>query len=396
MVSRALISTVFLSLVLDGCSEALPSNPTITPLPASVVAPVIQNYALGALASYGQVVTSATAMQTAVNAMLDAPSVATLEAARRAWIAARMDYGPTEAFRFYGGPIDSEALGNLEGRINAWPLDENYIDYVIGVPMSGIIQNPATLPAITRTALVELNERGGEENIATGWHAVEFLLWGQDMSPTSAGNRPHTDYVMGTDGTGNAVERRRTYLREVTDQLITDLTAVRDQWNRSQANHYVTTFTTVDPNVSLRGILRGIAALSGPELAGQRMAVALETRDQENEHSCFSDTTHNDIANNALGVQNVWLGRFGSTDGPGIDDLVRARDPMLATQLTEQIAASVAATRAIPPPFDQAILGASDSPQRMRVAAAIAALRVQTTSFSVAAVKLGVQIVLDP
>ena len=36
------------------------------------------------------------------------PTPATLEAAKRAWLLARDDYGPTEAYRFYGGPIDNE------------------------------------------------------------------------------------------------------------------------------------------------------------------------------------------------------------------------------------------------------------------------------------------------
>ena len=59
--------------------------------------------------------------------------------ARKAWLAAREPYGQTEAFRFYGGPID-DAKGP-EGRINAWPLDEAYIDSVKGKAGSGIINN---------------------------------------------------------------------------------------------------------------------------------------------------------------------------------------------------------------------------------------------------------------
>ena len=54
-----------------------------------------------------------------------APSGAGLVSARETWLAAREWYGLTEAFRFYGGPIDGD--DGPEGRINAWPLDENSV-----------------------------------------------------------------------------------------------------------------------------------------------------------------------------------------------------------------------------------------------------------------------------
>jgi hypothetical protein len=58
-----------------------------------------------------------------------------------------------------------------------------------------------------------LSARDGEENVAAGWHAIEFPLWGQDLSETSPGNRSFEDYV---DGKRSNADRRRQYLKVVT------------------------------------------------------------------------------------------------------------------------------------------------------------------------------------
>ena len=380
------------TLLAAGCSDS--PAPTPAQVPAAQAAPVVRGYVALVSANYAASVTTAEAMRAAIRALLATPSEQTLTAARQAWLAARVPYGQTEAFRFYGGPIDDEMSG-VEGQVNAWPMDENYVDYVMGMPMSGIIQNTMTLPTITRAGLTMLNERGGEENIATGWHAVEFLLWGQDMSATGPGARPHTDYVMGAAGTGGNVERRRLYLTEVTDQLVEDLTAVRDQWSATTQGTYAARLLAGDSNAALRNMLRGIGALAGTELSGERLAVAYEERDQEDEHSCFSDNTHNDILQNATGIQNVWLGRYGAADGPGLDELVRARDAALADRVTREIQEGVDAARAIPAPFDQAILGVDSGPGRTAVNAAINAHRRNGRSIVEAAAKLGLSITLD-
>ena len=149
---------------------------------------------------------SAKQLQAAIAAFVAAPSDATSAAAKEEWLAARDDYLPTEVYRFYDGPIDHPKTG-LEGQINAWPLDEAYIDGVTDDPESGIINDTSTYPEITEDVLVEANEKGGETNISTGWHAIEFLLWGQDSTTGQPGARPVTDYT-----TAANAARRAGYL----------------------------------------------------------------------------------------------------------------------------------------------------------------------------------------
>ena len=333
---------------------------------------VALQYAALVHATYADTLTSAKDMQAAVAAFVAAPSAEGLEKARKAWLGAREFYGQTEAFRFYGGPIDDDK--GPEGQINAWPLDEAYVDYVTGKPKAGLVNN--TKLKITKAALIKANERGGEENISAGWHAVEFLLWGQDLSDTGPGNRPFEDYVKGK---GENAERRAQYLTVATELLVEDLAGMVKAWEPN-AKNYRAKFEKGGKE-SVRKIIVGLGSLSRGELSGERMEVALNSQDQEDEHSCFSDNTHRDVVNNAKGIQNVWLGQFkrldGSTlQGPGVRDLVAAKNPALAEKTTAQLAASVAGAEAIPAPFDRAI--AKGSAGRPAIEKTVASLVAQS------------------
>ena len=350
-------------------------------------AAVARHYAELVYASYEDSLTSALDMQRAVRAFAAAPSVETLAAARKAWLAAREWYGQTEAYRFYSGPID-DAKGP-EGDLNSWPLDEAYIDYVKGKPNSGLINNRKA--AISKAALAKANTRGGEENVSVGWHAIEFLLWGQDFRADGPGDRSFEDYV---DGKAPNADRRRQYLLAVTDLVIDDLRYVQKAWAPG-ARNYRAAFEKGSIE-SVRKIIVGMGSLSRGELAGQRLETAMNTQDQEDEHSCFSDNTHRDIVNNALGIDNVWFGRFERLDGSllqgaSLNDLVAKADAAVAQRTGEHIEASVAAANGIHAPFDQEILGAKDAPGRLRIQKTIDSLVQQSKDLADAASALGIK-----
>ncbi len=346
-------------------------------------ADVVENYADLVHESYSMSLASATAMDAAIDEFLANPTQETLDAAKAAWLTARDDYGPTEAFRFYGGPIDDEENG-VEGLVNAWPLDEAYIDYVEGSPDAGIVNLPDEYPTIDADLLVSLNEEGGEANISTGWHAIEFLLWGQDLSADGAGQRPVEDYT----SQANA-DRRAAYLAVASDLLLEHLGQMVDAW-APDSDNYRSEFVALPTDEALGMIMTGIGELSRGELAGERMTVAFEARSQEDEHSCFSDNTTNDIIGNATGVQRVFLGEAGTVDGPGIYDLIAADDQDLADRLRDEIAASVELAGAIPAPFDQHLVeGVSDEePGRVAILDTITSLETQTDTMVDAATLL--------
>lgn len=382
MTFRSLIAAALIGGAGVSGAQAQPAPATATP--ASVAA----HYAVLVHAGYDNTLSAARRMQQAIRAFTAAPSADLLAAARKAWLAARESYGQTEAFRFYGGPIDGEK--GLEGRINAWPMDESYVDYVKGKPDAGLV-NKRSQP-ITKKALAALNERGGEENIATGWHAVEFMLWGQDLSETGPGDRSFEDFV---DGKRPNADRRRQYLAVVTELLVDDLGTLVKAWAPEAKTNYRARFEKGGVE-SVRKMLVGLGSLSRGELAGERLEVALNSQDQEDEHSCFSDNTHRDAVNNAKGIENVWLGRYqradgGVVQGPGLRDLVAARDAAVADKATRQIRASVQAAETVQAPFDREIAGAKDAPGRQRVQQVIDSLTQQSKDLVEAASAIGIK-----
>src|SRR5262245_51946260 len=288
---------------------------------------VVSAYATLVYASYQDALAGTRSLAAAVDAFLDAPDHETLQRARQVWIDARVPYLQTEAYRFYDGPIEA-----VEGLINSWPIDENLIDYVDGEPDAGIINHPERYPAITAGLIASLNEKGGEKNITTGFHAIEFLLWGQDLNDDGPGRRSYLDYV---DGKAANADRRREYLRQTARLLVQHLEMVVAEWAPDKTANYRARFVAMPPDEALASILKGAGILSGAELAGERLTVPYETKEQEDEHSCFSDTTDRDILFDTIGIQNVFLGRYVRVsgeriEGAGLRDIIAGVDPALA------------------------------------------------------------------
>ncbi len=386
MKSLALLLSLAAGPALLTALPVLAQQTAVAAAASATPAAVNAHYAALVHANYADTLQAAQALRLRIKDFVAQPSPEHLQAARQAWLAAREFYGQTEAFRFYGGPIDNDK--GPEGQLNAWPMDESYVDGLAG-KSGGLIGKRGF--KITKANLAAQNERGGEENVATGWHAIEFLLWGQDLSPTGPGNRSFEDFV---DGKAPNADRRRQYLAVVTDLLIDDLQGLLKVWAPGVKNNYRARFEKGGQE-SLRKMLVGLGSLSRGELAGERLEVALASQDQEDEHSCFSDNTHRDAVTNALGIENVWLGRYQRADGtllqgPALRDLVAAKDGALAQRLSEQLASSVAAAGKIQAPFDQEIQGDKTAPGRLRIQATIDSLTAQSKLLVEAATAVGI------
>ncbi len=377
--------------------------------------------------AYGDSLVTVIELRTALEQLVADPTEANLAAAKQAWLASREPSGQTEVYRFRVGPIDAllddgtlgEDGDGPEGAINAWPLGEGLIDYVANdvdgdagpeIPSSvadisdNIIADMANFPTIDAGVIRDNFELGGDErNVSSGYHAIEFLLWGQDLNADGSGSgtrdatpgqRPVTDYGLTTDtctsGTNPAsletCERRGAYLMATADLLVHDLTGVRDSWNpNGENNHYANFVAGGDESLAL--ILEGMGRLGFGELAGERMNIALLTNSQEDEHSCFSDNTHRDIYLNAKGVDNSFMGEYTGVNGDmhsgaGIDDLLTTEAlPDLANDMRAALEDTMAKVGVIDQmarsgtPFDNQIQMGINEPN---VSGAIRALSAQT------------------
>jgi putative iron-regulated protein len=364
----------------------LGSDSTSIP-PVDLRAEVVRGHAEWCRNVYAESRRGALTVAVAARALVARPSRETLDAARAAWTGARKAYGLTEALRFCDGPIEA-----VETSLNAWPVDEAYIDAVAGRADSGIINDPVHFPQIGRTVLLVSNERGGETNISIGWHAIEFLLWGQDLFADGPGRRPFTDYAQDK---GHNATRRGEYLIAAADLLAQQLGELEAAWGTGPGA-YRHAFEK-DPDAALRKMLTGAIVLTAFELHGERLAVAYETKDQEQEHSCFSDTTHTDLVANQDGIIAIFTGAHGQLGfGPGLLAYLRTKDAAIADDLAAKIARTRKALMAIPAPFDQAVLGDDDAPGRKAIRAALEALQAQTDAIAIAGRALGFHLPLEP
>lgn len=328
---------------------------------------VIETYISVAQAMYGDAANAARDLSKAVDAFLADPTDQTLTAAREAWRKARIPYQQTEGFRF-----GNKVMDEMEGKVNAWPLDEGLIDYVDAksygetsdenpLYRANVIANKTIrigkkqvdASKITKELLSDvLQEAGGvEANVATGYHAIEFLLWGQDLNGTGpgAGTRPATDYSL-KDCTNGNCDRRRDYLKAATALLVDDLTAMAKAWDqKGKARQDV---LKKGSNEGLATILTGLGSLSYGELAGERMKLGLILHDPEEEHDCFSDNTHNSHYGDQIGMVAIYEGRYARTDGktvegPSMAAYARAKAPEEAAKLEAAMKTATEKLRAI-------------------------------------------------
>ncbi len=346
---------------------SLAASTAMTTFAVAEVTPeaVIAHYVDIAEAKYGDALSTAKALDAAIEALLASPTDETLQAARTAWLAARVPYQQSEVYRF-GNPI----VDDWEGRVNSWPLDEGLIDYVDAsygsesdentLFTANVIANPSieingkTIDAgkITPELIsTTLQEAGGiEANVASGYHAIEFMLWGQDLNGNGpgAGNRPATDYSLENCTHGNC-ERRRDYLGSASDLLVADLEEMAANWKAGGAARLAVEQGGVASGLST--ILTGMGSLSYGELAGERMKLGLLLGDPEEEHDCFSDNTHWSHYYDAKGIKNVYLGEYdglnGTNQGASLSGLVKAVDPALDKAMRAHLNATEQAMQAM-------------------------------------------------
>ncbi len=345
--------------------------------------PQIDAYIDLVLTSYTKAADDAKLLSKAVDAFLAAPSEDSLKAARKAWVGARPAYLKTETFRFYDGPIE-----DVEGAINAWPMNEAYIDYVDGKPDAGLINDASFKVSIED--IEKSNQSKDEADVTTGWHAVEFLLWGQDLSADGPGNRPFTDYVAGT---GNN-DRRREYLKLTTDELAHELHELEEKWELQNASGYAKKLKAMPEREAIGRMVNGMAVLAGFEFMSERLAVALDSGDQEDEHSCFSDTTKQDFVYDLAGIKQVWTGDNEGGERAGLNDLVRAQDAALADRIDGFLADTETKVADLGDPWDKVLAAPKDSPERKAAEEVVVALQALGTGLKDAGSKLGVLVLI--
>ncbi len=378
--NRLILSAIALILLLTSCKDS--ENPGLS---QSQQSQLVSNYSDILEAGYQDAYNAALTLQTKVNIFIANPTAQGLSDAQNAWLAAREPYMQTEMARFYGGPIDGN---DGDALLNSWPLDEGYVDYLAGDSHGysayatpdftvGIINMPAQFPTISEDVLVSNNQpdggttnaNGDNVSVSAGYHAIEFLLWGQDDTPAQnkiPGQRSYKDYLTTTDATAPNGDRRALYLQVVMQLVVDDLKEMADAWAPNTTN-YRKTFEA-NPTAAIANMFNGIGRLSKGEMSGERMGVPLALHAQEQEHSCFSDNTHRDLWLDLQGIINVYHGQYTRTNGtvisgPGLSEYVSALNVTDDVKMEKLLSDAQTSLQAIEvnKPFDWLIDGSNPS-----------------------------------
>jgi putative iron-regulated protein len=349
----------------------------------------IQGYAQLVADSYAASLADAQALRTAVTAFLANPSDDTLTKARDAWVNGRRTWELTEAFRFYDGPVDvTDTETGPISRLDGWPVDAAAIDYVDDNPTAGIVNNMKL--ALTRPTL--LTQELSSHAAITGWHAIEFLLWGQEPAALGeTGDRPVTDYLPNQPNN----DRRRAYLKLTTDMLVEDLHYLVESWDPKSRNSYAAAFRLLNQREALGRAMNGIAQLAGQELAINRLAAALDSSDRKKLTSRFSGTSYQDFVFALRGVRNVWTGDQGGETRPGLSLIVGRVDPALAQKILHALDHAEESVGLLQVPIERETLPApAGAPARQNAERAIADLKNFAALIRDAGAKMGVAVYL--
>lgn len=194
--------TLIIPVLASGKTQ-IPAHYTVNTAVKYDASAVQQSYVALAGGLHSNALGAALTLATAVEALNQVPNAASLTAARAAWTSARSSYLATEAFRFYGGPIDG----------------------------------PKT----------ELRAAGPETKINSNFNLLEQALWRTNnalIAPPAA---------MGING-----KRQREGLASATAALQSDVAFLLKEWDPIRRTGYAQQFLQLEGPEAVGRVLRGL------------------------------------------------------------------------------------------------------------------------------------------
>lgn len=326
---------------------------------------VLTTYANIAQAAYQDSYFAAVDLDMAIDELTADASEETLDAARQAWLDARKPFLQTEIYRHSSDEADA-----WYGRVNAWPIAPDAIEAALG--------------------------KGDATAVASGYHVIEFLLWGDDPDETGADARVAADFAAATCDTGDCAALRE-YLKAASVQLLADLKEMALAWAADGSARLA--LVEREPVDALTMVVNAMGQLGFDELAEAGMRQDLVERDPARGQDRFSDNTHNAYYLNAVGIQNVYLGAYLRTDGklidgPSLSDYVAQADSGLDRELRFKLGLTMArlksmVSRARGGETYEQMIAASNPDGNSVIGAAIAGLEDQTRTIERIAEALG-------
>ena len=313
----------------------------------------VSNYSNIAEAASRSALSQGRILKEAISAFVKDPKAETHLLAKVSWMQARLPFLQSEFSRMIveRGEVNHD-ISNL---LNGWPIDPGLIDYTAKVPGENIINNKEKYPSITTELLRSINLKAGKSGFTTGYHVIEFLLWGEDSERSSSGKRSFKDY---DKSNSELAKRRADYLVACCDLLIEDLENLVSEWDHESKNNLRAHLESMPSDQAIRKILRMVSVLADG-LAESQIGSIISKESVFKEQSTFSDTTHFDFLHTVAGISNLAAGAYVGLDGKlqvlglGLIGLAEQAPNARAEKIRSLINDAMKSAQAFKGPFDQ-------------------------------------------
>jgi putative iron-regulated protein len=313
----------------------------------------VSNYSNIAEAASRSALSQGVALKEAVSAFVKDPKAETHLLAKVSWMRARL---PFLQSGFSHVIAESGKVGSdISNRLNGWPIDLGHIDYTCLMAGGNIISSKEKYPTITSELLRSMNLKAGESDFTTGYHVIEFLLWGEDLDKESSGKRSFKDY---DKNNSELAKRRADYLLTCCDLLIQDLEDLVSEWDTESKNNLRSSLESMPSDQAIIKIL-GMVSFLADDLAKSQIGSIISKSATFKEQSTFSDTTHFDFLHTVAGISNLAAGAYVGLDGKlqvlglGLIGLAEQIPNSRADKIRSLINNAMKSAQAFKGPFDQ-------------------------------------------
>jgi len=191
------------------------------------------------------------------NEFLEFPSQSLLLQLQGTWNSAHQLFS---ACLIYQQPIpfsfETTFLTTLN-QIESWPIQGGYIDYLQGYEHTGLI-NDLTVD-INLPVLKEQHKLTDSFDVSLGFHALEFILWGDTLERSSDDFEASEPDFSNIGYETNAKNRRRAYLLAVVSQIDDQVAQLQSRWD-SADNSFSSTLSTMTDQQQNAYILSSITS----------------------------------------------------------------------------------------------------------------------------------------
>lgn len=280
------ILTAFVLFFLLGCNKKVESNLTLQKSRLKYSFLETQRELLSKVRSAGKTYINDVAF------FENLPAQYALDDCQQSWKKWYNEFLLMSPYRYFYGDLDA-GFEEYQNDFDLSGINYGFIDYTASQPNGGIIKDVTNYPNINQVNMISWHQSGGEYNAALGFHVLEFLLWGEDLSLNTTGVRNNSDYLQ----TSAENERRMKYLSDASGYLKLIIDGIKID------SEYKNDILSSNSDETFKQIIEGFNRFILEDLIEKTIQKPLDSQNPLDELSDFSDNTLENIKSKIKGLR---------------------------------------------------------------------------------------------